>query len=171
MGNPRQMKRIQQDHSETVYAKEGEAKGALGILMTTQPEVPTTFVEAGGCTTRLVGVKGVAGIFVLGVPIGGGGTPSARIAEMGVDGLSPTLAISLLTGTPITGELNGRTWTITGSFKSVRGKLKFLANSSAYKSSISTAIVSTWFVLTFGSPGTSLIPTGSKELFVSNLHI
>ena len=42
-----------------------------------------------------------------------GGTPSARIDAMGVDGLSPELAISLLMGTPIIGKSNGRTWTVT----------------------------------------------------------
>ena len=53
--------------------------------------------------------KGVAGILVLGVPTVGGGTPSTEIAEMEVDGLSPALAIILLIGTPIIGELKGRT--------------------------------------------------------------
>ena len=88
-------------------AKEGEAKGTLVIPMTTPLEVPSTFVEAKGLTTRLDGVKGVAGIFFLGVPTRGGGTPSARIVEMRVEGLSHALDISLLTGTPIIGELKG----------------------------------------------------------------
>ena len=48
-------------------------------------------------------------MFVLGVPTEGGGTPLAGIAEMGVEGLFPALDIILLTGTPITGELKGRT--------------------------------------------------------------
>ena len=56
-------------------AKEGEAEGTLGIPMTTPPEVPTTFVQFGGRTTRLAGVKGVVGMFSLGEPTGGGGTP------------------------------------------------------------------------------------------------
>ena len=50
----------------------------------------------------------MAGILVLGVPTGGGGTPTFRIAEMGIEGLSPALDISLLIGTPITGELKGQ---------------------------------------------------------------
>ena len=37
----------------------------------------------------------------------GGGTPSAAIDEMGLEGLSLALDISLLIGTPITGELKG----------------------------------------------------------------
>ena len=57
-------------------AKEVETGGTLGIPVTTPPKVPTTFVEAGGRTTRLVGVKGVVGMFALGEPTGGGGTPS-----------------------------------------------------------------------------------------------
>ena len=60
---------------------------------------------------------------------------------------------------------------ITGSFKSVKGVLKFLANSSAYKSSISTVFKSKRFSLSPGSPGTSLTPIGSKEPSVSNLHL
>ena len=48
--------------------KEVEAEGTLGIPVTTPPEVPTKFVEAGGWTTWLVGVKGIVGILVLGVP-------------------------------------------------------------------------------------------------------
>ena len=99
---------------------------------------------------------------------------------MGVDGPSLELAISLLMGTPITGESNGRTyigesngrtWKIIGLFKSVRGELKFLAKLLACKSSISTVVLSTWFVLSFSSPGTSLIPTGSKKSSVSNIHL
>ena len=77
---------------------------------------------------------------------------------MGVDVPSIELAIMMLIGTPITSESNGITWMITRSFKSVRGELKFLANSLAYKYSISTMVVSTWFVLSFGSPEASLIP-------------
>ena len=130
--------------------KRGEAEGALGIPVTTPPEVPTTFVEAGGQTTRLAGVKGVVGMFYLGEPTRGGGTPSAGATEVEVEEISPPLDISLPTGTPITGELKGQTWRITGSFRSVRGELKFLINSSTCKSSISTGVVSTWFVLSFG---------------------
>ena len=51
-------------------AKEVEIECRLGIPMTTPPEVPTTFVEAGGRTTRLAGVKGVVGMFCLGAPTG-----------------------------------------------------------------------------------------------------
>ena len=108
-------------------------------------------------------------MFVILVPTGGGGTPSARMADMRVDGPSPNLPIILLTGTPITGESNGRTWMITGSFKSVSGELKYLSNSSTYKYSIYTMVVSTWFVLSFGSPRTSPIPTDSKEPSVSKI--
>ena len=151
--------------------KEVEAEGTLGIPVTTPPEVPTTFMEADGWTTRLAGVKGVVGILVLGAPTGGGGTPSTGAAEVEVEGLSPALDISLPTGTPIKGELKGRTWTITGSFRSVRGELNFLTNSSACNSSISIGVVSTWFVLCFGSPGTSLIPISSKEPSMSNLRL
>ena len=59
--------------------------------MTTPPEVPTTFVEVGGRTTQLDGAKGVGGMFALGEPTGGGGTPSARAAEVEVEELSPAL--------------------------------------------------------------------------------
>ena len=68
--------------------------------MTTPPEVPTIFVEAGGQTTQLAGFKGVVGMFSLGAPTGGGGTPSSKAAEGEVEELSPTLDISLPTGTP-----------------------------------------------------------------------
>ena len=85
--------------------------------MTTPPEVPTTFVEASGRTTRLARVKGVVGMFSLGAPTRGGGTPSTGAAEVEVEGLYPALDISLPIGTPITGELKGRTWTITGLFR------------------------------------------------------
>ena len=81
--------------------------------MTTPLEVLSTFVEAGGRTTRLAGVKGVVGMFSLGAPTRGGHTPSTGATEVEVEELSPTLDISLLTGTPITGEMKGRTWTIT----------------------------------------------------------
>ena len=62
--------------------KEVEIGGTLGIPVTTPTEVTTTFVEARGRTTRLAGVKGVVGMFSLGVPTRGGGTPSARVAEV-----------------------------------------------------------------------------------------
>ena len=64
------------------------------------------------------------------------------MAEVGVEIRSLELNISLLKGTQIAGEIKGMTWTITGLFGSVRGGLKFLANSSACNSSISTAVVS-----------------------------
>ena len=123
--------------------KEGEEKGALGILVTTPLEGATRLEEAGGWTTRLLGDKGVVDALGLGVPTRVGGTPPANMAEVGVEIPSLELAITLLMGTPITGEVIGRTWMITGSFNSVRGGLKFLANSSAYKYSISTTVVST----------------------------
>ena len=47
--------------------------------------------------------------------------------------------------------------------------LKFLANSSVYKSSISTVSRSKWLAISSGSPRTLLIPTGSNEPSVSNL--
>ena len=74
-------------------AKEVETEGTLGILLTTPLEVPTTFFEASGQTTGLAGVKGVVGMFALGAPTGGGGTPSTRAAEVEVEGLSPALDI------------------------------------------------------------------------------
>ena len=67
------------------------------------------------------------------------------------------------------GGSKGRTWMITGSFKSVKGVLKFLANSLTYKSSISTVLKSKWLALSSGSPKTSLTPIGSNESSVSNL--
>ena len=92
-----------------MYAKEGEAEGTLGIPLTTPPEVPTTFVEVGGRTTRLAGVKGVVGMFSLGVTTEGGGTPSTGVTEVEVEGLSLALDISMPTKTPIIGELKGQT--------------------------------------------------------------
>ena len=77
----------------------------------------------------------------------------------------------LPTGTPITGESKGLTRMITGSFKSVKGVLKFLANSSVCNSSISTVSRSKRLAISSGSPRTSLIPTGSNEPSVSNLHL
>ena len=115
-------------------AKEGETKGTLGIPVTTPLEIPTTWEEAGGWTTRLLGDKGAVDALGLGVPTDGGGTPLAKMAEVEVEIPSLELAIVLLTGTPIIGELKGITWTITRLFKLVIGGLKFLANSSAYKS-------------------------------------
>ena len=58
---------------------------------------------------------------------------------------------------------------ITGSFKSVKGELKFHANSSVCNSSISTVSRFKWLAMSSGSPRTSLIPTGSNEPSVSNL--
>ena len=49
-----------------VCAKEVETEGTLGIPVTTPQEVPTTFVEVSGRTTRLVRFKGVVGMFALG---------------------------------------------------------------------------------------------------------
>ena len=110
----------------------GEAKGALGIPVTTPLEGSTTWEEFGGWTTRLLSDKGAVDALGLGVPTGGGGTPPANMDEVWVEIPSPELAITLFTGTPITGELKGRTWMITRSFKSVIGGLKFLTNSSAF---------------------------------------
>ena len=92
-----------------MYSKEGGAQGALGIPVTTPPEVPTTFVEAGGRTTRLAGVNGVVGMFALGAPTGGGGTPSSGVAEVEIKELSPTVDIILPIGTPIMGGSKGQT--------------------------------------------------------------
>ena len=39
----------------------------------------------------------------------GGCTPSVGIDEIGIEGFSPTLDISLLIGTPIISELKGKT--------------------------------------------------------------
>ena len=90
-----------------VCAKEFEIGGTLGIPVTTLPEVPTRLVEAGGRTTQLDGVKGVVGVFALGAPTRGGGTPLSRATEVEVEEISPALDISFPTGTPITGELKG----------------------------------------------------------------
>ena len=60
---------------------------------------------------------------------------------------------------------------ITGSFKSVKGMLKFLSNSSVCKSSISTVSKSRQLAISDGSPGTSLTPTISNELSMSNLYL
>ena len=89
--------------------KEGEVKGALGIPVTTPLEEPTTFKGVGGSTARLLGDKGVVGAFDLRVPTGGGGTPPAKTAKVGVEIPSLELAITLLTGTPITSEPKGIT--------------------------------------------------------------
>ena len=113
--------------------KEGEAKGALGIPVTTPAEGPTTLEEVSGWTTRLLGDKGAIGAFGLGVPTRGGGNPQVKTSEVGVEIPSLELDITLLTGTPITSEVKGRTWMIIGSFKSVRCGLKCLTNSSSYK--------------------------------------
>ena len=58
---------------------------------------------------------------------------------------------------------------ITWSFKSVRGVLKFLANSSSYKSFISTMFKLRWFSLSSSSSRTSLTRISSKEPSVSNI--
>ena len=60
---------------------------------------------------------------------------------------------------------------ITGSFKSIKGVLKFLANSSVYKYSISTVSRSKQLAISSGSPRNSLIPTDSNESSVSNLRL
>ena len=49
--------------------------------------------------------------------------------------------------------------------------LKFLANSSVCNYSISTVSRSKWLAISSSSPRTSLIPTGSNELSVSNLRL
>ena len=64
--------------------KEGEAKGALGIPVTTPLEGSTTWEEFDGWTTRLLGDKGAVDALGLGVPTEGGGTPPANMAEVGV---------------------------------------------------------------------------------------
>ena len=60
--------------------KEGEEKGALGILVTTPLDGSTTLEEFGGWTTQLLGDKGALDALVLEVPIGGGGIPPAKMA-------------------------------------------------------------------------------------------
>ena len=107
----------------------------------------------------------------LGALTGGGSTPSTGRVEVNTKGLSSVEDMTLPTGTPSTGESKGLTWTITGSFKSVKGELKFLANSSVCNSSISTVSRLKWLAMSSGSPRTSLIPTGSNEPSVSNLHL
>ena len=89
--------------------KEGEAKGALGILVTTPLEGPTTLEEVDGWTTQLLDDKGAVGAFGLVVPTEGGGTPLAKMTEVGVEIPYPKIFITLLIGTPTTGESKGRT--------------------------------------------------------------
>ena len=60
---------------------------------------------------------------------------------------------------------------ITGSFKSVKGVLKFLANSSVYKSSLSTVSRLKRLAISDGSPRNLVTPTGSNEPSVSNLRL
>ena len=62
----------------------------------------------------------------LGALTGGGSTPSAGKAEVKAKELSPIVDTILPTGTPKIGESKGLTWTITGSFKSVKGVLNSL---------------------------------------------
>ena len=88
--------------------------------MKTPLEGPTTFEEVGGQTTQLLGDKGAVGAFDLGVPTGGGGTPPAKMVEVGVDIPSVDISIMLLTRAPIASEVNGRTWTIKGLFKLIK---------------------------------------------------
>ena len=109
-----------------VYGKEEGMVGILGIPVTISPEVPARFEWTDGWTTRLAGVKGVEGILDLGELTEGGSTPSTETAEVDTKELSPTKDIILPTGTPKMGESKGLTWTITGSFKSVKGVLNSL---------------------------------------------
>ena len=60
---------------------------------------------------------------------------------------------------------------INGLFKSVKDVLKFLAKSSFCKYSISTVSGLRRLAISDGSPGTSLTPTDSNELFVSNIRL
>ena len=145
--------------------------GILGILVTISPEVPARFEWTGGWTTRRAGVKGVEGKLDLGALIGGGSTPSTGRVEVNTKGLSFVEDMILPTRTPNTSELKGLTWMITGSFKSVKGVLKFLTNSLVYKSSISTISRLRRLAISAGSPRTSLTPIGSNELSVSNLRL
>ena len=59
----------------------------------------------------------------LGALTGGGSTPSTGRVEVKENELSPEEDMTLPRGTPNTGELKGLTYTITGSFKSVKGVL------------------------------------------------
>ena len=79
--------------------------------------------------------------------------------------------MTLPTCTPSTGESKGLTWMITGSFKSVKGELKFLANSSVCNYSISTVSRLKRLEMSSGSPRNSLIPIGSNEPSMSNLRL
>ena len=143
--------------------------GILWIPVTMSPEVPPRFEWTGGWTTRLTGVKGVEGKLDLWELTGGGSTPLTERVEVNTKWLSSTEDMIIPIGTPKTGESKGLTWTITGSFKSVKGVLKFLANSSVCSSSILTVSRSKRLAMSYGSPRTSLIPTGSNEPSVSNL--
>ena len=154
-----------------VCAKEEGTVGILGILVTTSPEAPARIMGTDGWTTQLAAVNGIVGMLYLGALTGGGSTPSTRMDKVNTKELSSTEDIILPTGTPKISESKGLTSNITGSFKSVKGVLKFLGNSSAYKSSISTVLKSEWLALSVGSPRTSLTRIGSNESSVSNLHL
>ena len=69
--------------------KEGEAKGALGIPVTTPLEGSTTWEEAVGWTTRLLSDKSALDALGLRVPTGGGGTPQSNRTEVGLEIPSP----------------------------------------------------------------------------------
>ena len=170
-GNPRMKSEDPTGPLWAVYVKEEGTVGIIGIPVTMSPEAPTRIMGTGGWTTQLVGVNGIIGILDLGELTGGGSTPSAETDEVKTKEISPAVDIILPTGTPKTGESKGLTWTITRSFKSVKGVLKFLENVLVCKSSISTVSRLRQLAISDGSPGTSLTPTGSNELSVSNLRL
>ena len=89
-----------------------------------------------GLFTRALGERGAVDALGLGALTGGNETPPTNMVEVGVDIPSLELDITQLKGTPKPSELDWRNWTITRSFRSVRGGLKFLANSLVNKYSI-----------------------------------
>ena len=68
-------------------------------------------------TTQALGERGAIDALVLGALTGGGETPPANMAEVGVDMPSHVLNVYGLKETSDTCEMKGWTWTITGSFK------------------------------------------------------
>ena len=92
-----------------VCMKEGESKGELGVPVTILLSGSTTLERVGGWTSLLLGDKGAVNAFGLEVPTEGGGTPRAKMVVVGVEIPSLELDITLLIGTPIRGELNGKT--------------------------------------------------------------
>ena len=88
-----------------------------GVDGLTTQALRETRVEKFKYTTCAIGALGIGSL------IGGGETPLAIMAEVGVAMPSPELKIPRLKETPYTCELKGRIWTNIGSLKSIRGVL------------------------------------------------